>query len=257
MLQMSVDPNKMELLEHLAELRTRLLHCIVAIGIGAVVAYCVSESTFAFLTAPFFDSFPGQSMIGTGPAEAFLLKLKVAFFTGVVVSSPYLFLQIWLFIAPGLLPHEKTLLLPFIFVSTLLFAVGIAFSYYVVLPFAFDFFFTQFTSIGITPTIRVSEHLSLIIKALLGFGCVFEMPVIAYFLGRLGIIDHHFLLRYGRHAVVAIFVVAAVLTPPDIITQLLMAGPLLLLYGISILLVKYTAKAPEEDDEEEINPATY
>jgi sec-independent protein translocase protein TatC len=236
------DPNEMTLFEHLGELRTRLIHAILAVIVGSIIAYCYSGVVFDILSRPYFSTFHGQQLIGTGPAEAFVIKLKVAFFAGVVISSPYLFYQFWLFIEPGLHDSERKLALPFLASATSLFLMGIAFCYWVALPLAFQFFNDQFESIKLTPTIRITEHLALIIQSLLSFGVIFELPVLAFFLGRVGLIDHKFLITYARHATVIIFVVAAVLTPPDVLSQLLMAAPLMLLYGISILVVKYAEK---------------
>ena len=234
--------SEMGLLDHLKELRKRLCLSLVAIVVGAVVAYEFSEVVFEWLCAPFYHAFPGQSMIGTGPAEAFILKLKVALFSGTLLACPVVFYQAWLFIAPGLYETEKRLVIPFVVSSTALMLLGVYFCYSIVLPFAFDFFHAQYQSIGLQPAIRLSEHLSTTIWSVLSFGAIFETPMLAFFLGRLGIIDHRTLLSGTRYAVVIIFILAAVLTPPDVLTQFLMAGPLLLLYGLSIVLVRYTAR---------------
>jgi len=162
------------------------------------------------------------------------------------------FIQVWLFISPGLYEHERRYVLPFVLATSALFFVGVWFSFDIVLPFAFDFFKKRYDIIGVTPRIRISEHLSLILKAMLGFGAVFEMPVLAFLLGRLGVIDHLFLLRGFRYAVVLIFIISAILTPPDVLTQLLMAGPLLLLYGLSILIVKFTGRPKLKVQDQEL-----
>lgn len=230
----------MDLFEHLQELRSRLVACAAAIFVAGSVAYVYSPEIFLALTVPFEAAFAEHELIGIAPQEAFVLKIKVAFFAGIVFASPFLFLQLWKFITPGLYDHERKLAIPFLVSATALFLIGVNFCFYLVLPFAYDFFFAQYESLtSVTPTVRISEHLSLVIKALVGFGVVFEMPVLAFFLGRLGIITDTFLIQGARYAVVIIFLVAALLTPPDIITQLLMAGPLLLLYALSILLVRF------------------
>ncbi len=228
---------EMSLFEHLAELRKRLFISVLAITVLACLSYSYTGQIFSLLTEPYLVAFKNNLLIGTGPAEAFILRVKVALFAGAILATPVLFMQLWLFIAPGLHDNERKLFIPFLISATALFLGGVAFCYEVVLPFTFDFFAEQYQSISITPTIRVSEHLSMMVQALVGFGLVFEMPVIAFLLGRAGIIDHNTLIGGGRYAIVLIFVVSAVLTPPDVLTQFLMAVPLLILYGVSIGIV--------------------
>ncbi len=240
---MNRDELQMSLFGHLGELRGRLVKSILAIIVGAILAYVISGEIFDFLCKPFFSAFKEGELIGTGPADAFLLKLKVAAISGIIIGSPYIFLQIWLFISPGLHQNEKRMIVPFLLSTTVLFLTGIWFAYVGVLPFAFDFFFEQYGSIKITPTIRISEHISFMATTLLSFGLVFEMPVLAYFLGRLGVITSEWLVSSFRMAVVIIFIISAVMTPPDVFTQFLMAGPLILLYGLSILVVRLSERA--------------
>lgn len=245
------QPRDMGLLEHLAELRKRLLFSFIAIIAGTCICFFGAGYLFEILTYPFYQTFTGFSLIGTGPAEAFILKLKTAFFSGVILVSPFLFIQLWLFIAPGLYEHERKLAIPFVVSTTALFAIGVWFAYSIVVPYAFEFFRDEYLSIHVTPTIRISEFLSITIKILFGFGIIFETPIIAYFLGKLGIITDQFLIDYYRHAIVVMFVLAAFLTPPDVVTQFLMAGPLILLYGISILIVRYTGTDRQTKPEEQ------
>ena len=235
----------MGLLEHLQELRTRLAVCAGAVLCLSIVAYFFSEPVFAFLCRPFYAAFPNERMIGTGPAEAFLLKLKVAFFCGIILAMPILAWQLWLFIAPGLYPRERNLVWPFVLSSSLLFALGAGFSYYAILPLAFGFFQEQYASISLAPAIRLSEQLSATVMGLLAFGLVFELPVIAFFLARLSVITADHLTSHWRLAIVLIFIISAILTPPDVLTQFLMAAPLVLLYGISIIVVRLAAPRPE------------
>ena len=233
----------MGFLEHLGELRTRLITCAIAITLLACVSYSFSEWLFNLLTRPYFNAFAHDTLIGTGPAEAFMLRIKVSFFSGLLLSLPVLFYQLWMFVAPGLYHEERRLVLPFVVISSLLFAAGASFCYKIIFPFAFDFFKEQYQAIGLTPAIRMTEHLSVMVQGMLGFGLVFEMPVAAYFLGRAGIINHRMMISGLRYAIVIIFIAAGVLTPPDVLTQFLMALPLLALYGISILIVKYCGSA--------------
>lgn len=251
-IQIPPDPkaaDEMSLFDHLRELRKRIFLVMIGVIAGACACYSYSGEIFDFLSRPYFAAFPENLLIGTGPAEAFMLKIKVAIFAGMLLSSPWTFMQLWLFVRPGLHDHERKLFAPFMIVSTSLFTAGVAFCYFVVLPFCFEFFAAEYRSIGITATIRISEHLSMMAQALLGFGAVFELPVLAFLLGRAGIITHDMLISGSRYAIVGIFIVSAVMTPPDVLTQLLMAAPLLALYGISILVVRYTGrKTLEESD---------
>lgn len=245
----------MDLLDHLRELRKRLILSILAVLLASTIGYFYTGPVFRLLSGPYFEAFPGQIMIGTGPAEAFVLRLKLSVFSGIMLASPFLFLQLWLFVSPGLYSEEKRLVVPFLLSTTLLLLGGVWFCYQVVMPFSFAFFYDQYRELGITPTITISEHMSFMTWGILGFGLVFEMPVVAYFLAKLGTIDSRMLIGGFRYAVVVIFVVAAVLTPPDVLTQFLMAGPLLILYGISIVVVHFTRpidrpERPLESDEQ-------
>lgn len=237
----------MDLMQHLSELRKRIFYSLIAITICAIFSYFFSSEVFNILSEPYFKSFTNESLIGTGPAEAFLLKIKTACFVGALIASPVLFLQFWLFIAPGLYSNEKKMLVPFVFSATLLFIGGVSFCYYNVLPIAFEFFYNQYSSIGVTPTIRITEHLSLIIKILLGFGLVFEIPVISFFLARVGVLSSSLMINSWKYVLVSSFIIGALLTPPDVISQFLMAIPLMILYSLSILIVKAVEKKESED----------
>jgi sec-independent protein translocase protein TatC len=160
--------------------------------------------------------------------------------------------QIWLFIAPGLYDNEKKMVIPFVVGGTFMFAVGVLFAYYIVTPFGFQFLIT-FGSFLYTPLINIEDYVGFFAKIMMGFGIAFELPVFAYFLGVLGIVTDKSLKDFFKYAVIIIFALAALLTPPDVLTQLLMAFPLILLYGLSILIVKYVNPHEEEEDEEE-NP---
>jgi sec-independent protein translocase protein TatC len=236
------------LLEHLRELRKRLIAIIAILIAGMILCYNFSQAVFNVLTKPYFDFFPPNSLIGTGPAEPFILKIKVAAFAGMLLMSPLIFHQIWLFISPGLLEHERKKVLPFVFITSSLFLLGTVICYYEILPFTFAFFKGEYDSVGLTPQIRISEHLSLVLQALFGFGIIFEVPVLSYFLAKLGIITHKTLIGGFRYAIVGIFIIAAILTPtPDIFNQCIFAFPLLILYGVSIIVAKLSEpKAIEE-----------
>ena len=241
---------RMPLTAHLDVLRTRLIRAIVAIAAGAGIAWLVIEHLVAFLLAPLSALQPEESfIIGTGVTEAFFTKLKVAVIAGVFVSSPVLFYQAWRFVAPGLYDREKRVALPFSIAASFFFLSGAAFCYWLVFPVAFRFFLDEFASIGVAAQIRVSEYLSFASRMLLAFGVTFELPVVTFFLARIGAITHRTLVSWWRYAVVGIFVAAAVLTPgPDVASQMLMAAPLVVLYVLSIGVAFVVARpAPAEE----------
>jgi sec-independent protein translocase protein TatC len=239
---------KMPLTAHLEELRTRLIRMLLAAGVGLVACYAFAEPLVAFLLAP-LTHLEGANVIGTGVTDAFFTKLKVSFVAGLFLAAPVIFYQAWCFVAPGLYETEKRVALPFSIAASFFFVAGAAFCYVVVFPVAFQFFLKEFGTIGIAPEIRVSEYLTFTSRMLLAFGITFELPVATFFLARIGLVTHRTMLAWFRYAVVAIFVVAAVLTPgPDVASQLLMAGPLLLLYGLSIGVAWLVARPAAEAD---------
>jgi len=177
---------------------------------------------------------------------AFFVALKVSFFAGILLAMPIILWQLWLFIAPGLHEHEKKMVLPFVIGGSIMFIIGVLFAYYIVTPFGFQFLIT-FGSFLYTPLINIEDYVGFFTKIMFGFGIAFELPVVTYFLALLGLITDRTLKDFFKYAIVIIFIVSALLTPPDVLTQLLMAGPLILLYGLSILIVSYVN--PEKDDE--------
>ena len=225
-------------LEHLSEFRTCLIRSILGAGICSLLCFFFSSSLFKLLTSPLIAAMPEAELVGLGPAEAFIVKLKVALVAGVILSSPFGFYQLWKFVSPGLHDTEQKFAIPFVAASTVSFLTGILFCFIVILPVAFSFFLGEFQSINVEPTIRIGEYLGFVLKLLLVFGLVFELPVISWFLARFGLITPEWLIKNGRYAILVIFVVAAILTPPDIATQLLLAGPLIVLYGICIQVAK-------------------
>jgi sec-independent protein translocase protein TatC len=233
------SPGEMPFLDHLRELRGRVWWSFVGILIGTIISFLWANWLFAALTAPIRTYFTNVQLIGTGPADAFITKIMVAFFSGAILSAPNTFYQIWKFILPGLHEHERKLALPFVAASSAFFLIGVSFCFFVVFPFAFQFFSEEFISIGLSPQIRISEYLSFVVQLILIFGIMFELPVLAFLLGRLGVIKHSQIRQHFRVAVVAIFVIAAVVTPPDVITQLLLAVPLCGLYWSCIYVCRY------------------
>ena len=222
---------RMPLTAHLEELRWRIVRALVAVGVGFSVCYAFSEHIFAFLLHPLAALRPSEALvIGTGVTEAFFTKLKVSFIAGIFAASPVIFFQAWRFIAPGLY-------------ASAFFLTGAAFCYWFVFPVAYRFFLDEFTSIGVAPQIRISEYLAFASRMLLAFGATFELPVVTFFLARIGVVTHRHLIAWARYAIVVIFIVAAVLTPgPDVASQLLMAAPLLVLYGVSIVVALFAAR---------------
>lgn len=241
----------MPLTAHLEELRWRIVKAAIAIAIAFAVTYTFADALFAFLTSPLLANLGDRvNLIGTGVAEAFFTKLKVSLIAAVFLASPVIFFQIWAFIAPGLYESEKSYARPFVFFATFFFALGAAFCFYAVFPLAFQFFVGEFQSIGVEPTLRISEYLTFSSRMLLAFGAIFEMPVFTFFLARIGAVDHTMMIAWFRYAIVVIFIVAAILTPPDAASQLLMAGPMVALYGLSIGIAYVVSGARKPPDPE-------
>jgi len=243
---------ELPLTEHLEELRTRVWRSLLAIVVAFAICYPKSSFLFDFLNAPLMRAAASESasftLIGTGVAEAFFTRLKVSFIAALFLALPVILYQVWMFIVPGLRSTEARYARGFVFAGTVFFVSGAAFCYAVVFDFGFPFFLAEYQDIGVEPTIRISEYLSFTSRMLLAFGITFEMPVVSFFLARAGMITHRTLLNVGRYAIVIVFIVAAILTPPDVVSQLLMAGPLLVLYAMSIG-VAYLARRRSPDDE--------
>ena len=245
---------EMPLTEHLEELRWRIVKSFLAVMVGFAVSYFFSDRIFAFLEHPLRLAAGTREvkLIGTGLTEAFFTKLKVAFIAGIFIGSPAILFQVWKFVAPGLHEHEKRYAIPFVFFGTFFFIAGAAFCYAFVFEVGFAFFIEQYETIGIEPTLRISEYLSFASRMLLAFSVCFELPVLAFFLARIGLIDHRTLIRPWRYAIIVIVIIAAILTPgPDVASQVLLAGPLLLLYVVSIGVAYIFARGGETDSTEE------
>lgn len=229
------DDRTMPLLGHLEELRWRLVKSLLAIAVAFIPSFMFVTTLFAFLLQPLHQLPDPPPVVGLAPAEAFFAKLKVAFIAAIFAALPVIFYQLWQFVAPGLYQHEKRYVFPFVLFGSFFFLLGAGFCYQVVLPVAYGFFLEEYKTIGVQATLRISEYFSFTSRMLLAFGVTFELPVLAFFFARVGIITHRTLLDFSRYAVVGIFIMAAVLTPgPDVASQLLLAGPLLLLYLVSI-----------------------
>jgi len=250
------DPQeeKMPFTSHLEELRTRLMRSAVAVGIVFVACYLVKERLFELLTLPLTVAMPdNSSMIFTSLPEAFFTYLKISFFAAIFLSCPYLLYQLWKFISPGLYEQERKYVVPFVIFSTIFFLGGALFAYYVVFPFGFKFFLA-FGTESIRPMLTLKEYLSFSLKLLLAFGVIFELPIFMFFLAKAGLVNSKVLKQKRKYAILLVFVTAALFTPPDVVTQILMAGPLMLLYEISVWVVrageKKAAKKNAEDIEE-------
>ena len=245
---------KLPLTSHLEELRKRLIHILIALGIGFSLCYAFKDWLFFVVTRPLIEALPKNSfMVFTSLPEAFFTYMKIAFFASLILTSPYILYEIWKFISPGLYPKEKKYVFPFVFFSTLLFASGVLFGYFIALPPAFKFF-VSFSSDFLKPMVSMSEYLSLALKFLLAFGLCFELPVFVFFLAKIGVVNARMLSRQRRYAILVIFIVAAVLTPsPDVVSQVLMAIPLMILYEISIVVARFAVRKSSDDNTEKEN----
>ena len=255
-----MDEKKLPLTSHLQELRKRLILSFIAVGVGFFVCYALKESLFDILAAPLLKVMPsGGSLIFISVAEAFFTYMKVAFIAGLILTSPVILYQIWAFVAPGLYRHEKRYVVPFILLGSFFFALGIFFGYFVAIPVGFKFLLGYATDF-IKPMPSMKEYLSFSIKFLLAFGLVFEFPVVLLILAKIGVVDSKKLARQRKYAILLIFIFAAVMTPPDLISQVLVALPLMGLYELSILLAKLFGKKSTPvssggDSKEKENPA--
>jgi sec-independent protein translocase protein TatC len=237
-----MDEKKLPLTTHLQELRKRLVLSFIAVGAGFALCYAFAESIFDILSAPLLKMMPtGGSLIFTSVAEAFFTYMKVAFIAGLILASPFVLYQVWAFVAPGLYRHEKKYVVPFVLAGSFFFALGIFFGYYIALPIGFKFLL-GFATDFIKPMPSMKEYLSFSIKFLLAFGLIFEFPVVLVLLARIGVVDAKTLARQRKYAILLIFIFAAILTPPDIISQVILALPMIGLYELSILLSRIFGK---------------
>ncbi len=249
---MNEEKNKQSsFVEHLTELRSRLIRSIIYLFIFFVISYIFAENIYSFLLSPYAEAVKDDSinrrMIFTALHETFITYLKVAFFASMFVSSPIILTQIWKFIAPGLYKDEKRTLLPYLIATPILFLLGGMLVYYLIMPLAIKFFLTfeasgQISSLPIQLEAKVNEYLSLVMRLIFAFGISFQLPVLLSLLARVGFVDSEYLKRRRKYVIVIIFAFAAVLTPPDPITQIGLGIPLLILYELSILSVKLIEK---------------
>ena len=237
--------------DHLVELRSRLIKSIIFVFIFFVISYTFAENIYNFLVQPYADAVKDDNidrrLIFTALHETFITYLKVAFFAAIFIGSPVVITQIWKFIAPGLYKNEKKALLPYLIATPTLFLLGGMLVYYLVMPLAIKFFLSfettaQINSLPIQLEAKVNEYLSLIMRLIFAFGLSFQLPVLLSLLARVGFVDSEYLKKRRRYVIVIIFAVAAILTPPDPITQIGLGIPLLILYELSILSVRLIEK---------------
>ena len=227
------DRSRMGFLDHLDELRKRILYSVYAVIAGCILPFVYWDRLFTYL-AHYFGQY-GANLIYTQPMGAFMFSLQISLLAGLIIASPFVFSQLWLFVAPGLYAREKRVVVPFVLLSTILFGTGAAFSHFVAFPSMWQFFASYDGMGGMQFFPTIDETFGLYVKMILGLGLVFQMPLLVYFLSRFGIVSAKFLLKQFRYALLIIVILAAVITPSaDIATQLIFAVPMLVLYIISI-----------------------
>ena len=245
------EDEKLPFTSHLEELRKRLITCFIAVGVGFLLSFGFKERLFTILVQPLIKVMKeGETLIYTGLPEAFFTYLKVAFLSGIILASPIILYHFWMFVAPGLYKKERRMLGPIVFLSSFFFIGGALFGYFIVFPWGFKFFL-GFATDTIRPLPSMKEYFGFSAKLLLAFGVVFELPLVLTFLARLGIVSVEFLKKNRKYALLLFFAGAAILTPPDVITQVMMALPLMVLYEISIIGAKLFGKKKPEVKEAE------
>lgn len=237
----SSEEKVMPFLDHLEELRQRMLKSILSVVLFSIGSYFVSHEIMQLLLRPYPRS---EKLIFLAPTEGFIVHIKIALFAGILLSLPVIFYQMWQFVSPGLYKHEKKYIPVFVFVSVFFFLVGALFCYFIIIPYGLNFLL-GFGGDQLEPAIRIQDYLKFVTLLILVFGLIFELPLLSYFLTRIGLISPEFLRSKRRYGIVFIFFIAAVLTPPDVFTQICLALPLILLYEISIWVSKLVVKKQE------------
>jgi sec-independent protein translocase protein TatC len=242
---------KQPFLAHLEELRSRLIVCAIAVGAGFAISYVFSKQLFSLLILPLTKVLPPEGrLIFTSLPEMFITYIKVSLVAGIILTIPIIFYEVWMFLAPALYQHEKRYLVPFVVFSSILFVVGALFGYLVVFPYGFKFFIS-FATEDIQALPSVKQYFSFAIRLLLAFGLVFEMPIVVLFLTKIGMITPDAMKRYRKFALLSSFILSAILTPPDVATQIMMALPIIILYELSIFLSRGVYRKRQESSEKE------
>ena len=246
---MKLMDKEMPFLDHLEEFRNRIIKSVIGVILGAIICLIFSKQLLNVLLWPTTRVDLPIDIQVLKVQGMFIVTLEIAFFGGILLSLPYILFQVWMFIAPGLHLHERKYVPRIISSATFLFLLGVSFAYFVIFPFALEFF------LGLAPStvqtnIAIDFYISFIIRLLFVFGVIFQLPVMSYFLSRLGIVSPEFMRKYRRHAIVVIFILAALFTPPDPFTQVMLGIPLILLYEISILISRAVYRAKEERESE-------
>ncbi len=233
-----LEKQNFTLVDHLGELRTRLINSAWIIALSTGACFYFSQQIFDFLRSPAAPYLPGGGLVFTGPADKFIAHIKLSFFAGIVFSCPFWIYQIWKFVAPGLYSKEKKYTVGFIISGTVLFITGISFAYFLALPAAFKYLFNFGGDVD-KPMITIDQYLSFFVWSTMMFGAAFELPLIIVLLGMLGIVNQKLLREKRRYAIVALSTISALITPPDLLSMLMMLGPMIVLYEISILIVGF------------------
>ncbi|MDH4197566.1 MAG: twin-arginine translocase subunit TatC [Candidatus Aminicenantes bacterium] len=240
------SPDEMTFLEHLEDLRKRFFYAFLALIVGLVPGWIFHKELYTIIARPVTQYLPpGTKLAFTSLTAPFMLYIKIAFLAAIFFTSPFIFLQLWLFIAPGLYKKERRYVVPFVLFTTVFFAAGVVFGYFVVFPWACRFFLGM--GADFQPVITVDQYFNLALRVLLGIAVVFELPTLVYFLSQFGILTAAWMLRNFKYAVLAVFVIAAVITPtPDWVIQSIVAVPMLILYGLSILIALLVGRSKEK-----------
>ncbi len=250
------SPDEMTFLEHLEDLRKRLFYSFIVVIVAVIPAWILSKNIYRILAQPVTKYLPeGTKLAYTHLTAPFLVYIKVSFLAAIFFTAPFIFLQFWYFVAPGLYQKEKKYVYPFVFFTSFFFILGALFGYFVAFPFACNFFLKLGSDFQ--PVITIDQYFSLALRLLLGIALVFEMPTLIFFLSRIGIVTSRWMIKNFKYAVLVVFIIAAIITPsPDIINQTILAVPMLALYGVSILIALiFGKKHPKPKDDSEQNLA--